>query len=191
MSRKTLAEKIFSNLYNQPGDLPVSFTESQLAVKRIYEDVFAKWLDNPELQDKEMVSFMMKQYNISRTQAYENIATIKSVLGNVRNASKEWYRYTVISMLKEAYALAKDNNRYKEMVMAADKIGKYTKLDKDEIDEIPWDQIIPPSWEPSADPSLLNLEMPSKILELKKKLYKKYIHTKNIEDAEIIPDAKE
>ncbi len=188
MPKQTLAEKIFSNLYRQPGDTQVTFTEKQIEAKRMFEDVFAKWLDAPELQDKQIVAFMMKQYNISRTQAYENMSTIKSVLGNVRNASKEWQRFTVISMLKETYNIAKDNNRYKEMVMAADKLGKYTKLDKDEVEEIPWDQIIPPSWEPSSDPSLLNIVIPQNLTELKQKLRRKYLREKNIADADIIED---
>ncbi len=154
----------------------------------MFEDVFAKLLETPDMPDRDIVYYMINQYGISLSQSYENISTIKSVLGNVRNASKEWHRYTVIKMLKEAFKLAKDNNRYKEMIMAADKLGKYTKLDKDEIDEIPWDKILPPAWEPTADPSVLNISIPDNLDDYKKKLKQKYLRDKNVQDAQIIAE---
>ncbi len=54
----TLAEKILKSLYKQPGETSVTFTQNQLKVKRMYEDCFAKWLNNPDLEDKQMVSYL-------------------------------------------------------------------------------------------------------------------------------------
>ncbi len=186
--QQTLAEKIFDNLYRKPEEAEVSFTPKQLETKKMSEDVFAKLLETPDMPDRDVVYYMINQYGTSQRQAYNNISTIKSVLGNVRNAAKEWHRYTVIKMLKEAFKLAKDNNRYKEMIMAADKLGKYTKLDKDEIEEIPWDQILPPAWEPTADPSVLNISIPENLNEHKEKLRRKYLRDKNVQEATIIAD---
>lgn len=184
-----LAEKIFKSLYKKPDEVKVSFTPGQLAIKTMYEDCFTKWLDNPELEDKEMHDFLVNEYERSHTQAYKDIHSIKEVLGNVRNAAKEWHRYTVIKMLKESYDFAKKNHRYKEMIMAADKLGKYTKLDKDDSEDIPWEDIVPPSWEPSADPVLLNIpDMPGNLPEIKRKLREKYLTKPTVVDAEILDD---
>jgi hypothetical protein len=187
--KEPLAEKIFQNLYRDPDDKPVSFSSHELAVKKMYEDAFAKWLTDPDLDDKHIIALLQNEHGRSKTQAWRDVAIIKGVLGNIKNANKEWHRYTVIKMLKEAYEKAKSEGKLKEMVMAADKLGKYTKLDKDDLDEIPWDQIIPPSWEPSADPKLLGInENYSDIEERKAALRKKYLPKSDIDNANIVGD---
>jgi len=187
--KEPLAEKIFKNLYRTPGDVPVTFSEHELAVKKMYEDVFTKWLGDPALDDSHIIALLQNEHGRSQTQAYRDVSIIKRVLGNVQNAAKEWHRYTVIKMLKDAYQKAKENGKLKEMIMAADKLGKYTKLDKEELDEIPWDQIIPPSFEPSADPKLIGIKENIEDIEAKKeRLRKKYLHQTTIEDIEIVDD---
>lgn len=189
MKTQTLAEKIFKNLYRNPDEALVPFTQAELPIKKMYEDAFAKLLSDPDLEDKHIINMLQNEYNRSVSQAYRDIAIIKSVLGNVQNAKKEWHLYTVIKMCKEAYALAKTNKDYDGMTKAADKLGKYTKLDQSDIDEIPWDQIIPPSFEPSSDPTLLGIpNMPTNINELKRKLREKYISSIRITDAVEISD---
>jgi len=187
----TLAEKIFDNMYRNPSESPVPFTETQLETKRMYEDVFAKMLTDPDLEDKEIINYMQNEYGKSLSQAYRDFNTIQHVLGNVKNASREWDLYTVKKMLKESYALAKKNGETKNMVMAADKLGKYTKLDQAAPDVTDYEKIIPPSWEPSADPTLLNIpDVPQtqrELSEYKRKLRHKYLRT-NIVDAEIVDD---
>lgn len=173
--KELLAEKIFNSLYRSKDDTPVQFTANELAVKSMYEDVFAKWMENPALQDSEIVIFLTNEYSRSQTQAYRDIAVIKSVLGDVRNAAKEWHRYTVIAMIKKAYNLAETKKDIKNMILAADKLGKYTKLDKDEAEEIDWDKMIPPSFEPTADVTTLGLSKIENLEERKEKLRKKYL----------------
>jgi len=187
--KEPLAEKIWKNLYKSQEDLPVHFSENELEVKKMYEDVFCKWLDKPELEDKDIISLLKNEHGRSNTQSYRDIAIIKEVLGSVRNAAKEWQRYTVIKMLKESFDTARLNGKIKEMIMAADKLGKYTKLDKDDLDQIPWDQIIPPSFEPSADPSILGIkDLPDDIEAKKAELKKKYLKKSSIPFAEIVDE---
>jgi len=192
--KESLAQKIFKSLYRNPDDAEVKFSDNELAVKQMYEDAFAKWITDPSLSDTNIITLLMNEHGRSRVQAWRDVAIIKAVLGDIKNADKEWQRYTVICMLKEAYDLAKTKKDPKAMAMAADKLGKYTKLDKDDLDNIPWDEIIPPSFEPSADPRLLGISDGHKnaeeILELKRKLRAKYIKKSSIVDAEIIDDGK-
>lgn len=187
----TLAEKIFDNMYRNPSDAPVAFTDSQLETKRMYEDVFAKMLTDPDLEDRDVINYMQNEYKISLSQAYRDFNTIQQVLGNVKNASKEWDLYTVKKMLKESYALAKAAGERKNMIMAADKLGKYTKLDQETPDVPDFEKMIPPSWEPSADPALLNIpnlpQTSKELNEYKNKLRQKYLRN-NIVDAEILGD---
>ena len=185
----TLVEKIWASLYKKPDEACVQFTDGELEVKRMYEDVFAKWLDDPGMLDKDMVQHLENEYGRSKTQAYRDIASVKFALGNVKNATKEWSRFMVIETLKDALKQAKNKKDYYGMIMAADKLGKYTKLDKDEAEEIPWDQIVPPSFEPTDDITVLGLKKIPNLSERRKILEKKYLSRRvDISDAEIVDD---
>lgn len=62
-----------------------------------------------------------------------------------------------------------------EQLLAADKLGKYNRLDKEDALEIPWDEIIPISIEPTSDPTVLKGVKPLKNKEEEiEKMYKKY-----------------
>jgi hypothetical protein len=189
MPRKelTLVEKIWTVLYKKPEDVDIQFTPQELTIKAMYESVFAKWLEDPSLQDKEIVQYIENEFSRSQTQAYRDIAIIKQVLGNIKNASKEWHRYMVIETLKEALAMAKRKNNYIGMIIAADKLGKYTKLDKEEAEEIPWADIVPPTFEPTDDITVLGLDKIPNLTERRKQLEKRYLTKKiNIPEAEVI-----
>jgi len=187
--KEPLVEKLLAVLYKTPDEVDIKFTENELVLKRIYEDIFCKWLDKPSLMDKDLIKYLETKYNRSKIQSYRDVAIIKSVLGNVRNASKEWHRYTLIENIKEDRKKAKKAGDIKAMIYADNIYGKYTKLDKDEEGDIPWDQIIPPSFEPSSDVTILGLEKIENLSELRNKLSKKYLVNKDlIADANIITD---
>jgi len=184
----TLADKIWITLYKKPDEVDITFTPGELEIKKMYEDVFAKWLDDPLIQDKDMLFYLENDHHRSRSQAYRDIVNIKSVLGNVKNATKEWHRFTVIETLKDAIKRAKAKKDYYGMIMAADKLGKYTKLDKEEAEEIPWHEIIPPEFEPTDDVTVLGLEKIPNLSERRKKLERKYLSHVKITDAKIVDD---
>ena len=156
-------------------------------LKKLYQDIYAYWLDKSYLPDKKVVQYVIDKYGRSRSQAYSDIATVKVLFGDISTARKEFQRYRVIEMILEAYGKAKKEGDIKAMIMAADKLGKYTKLDKDELEELPWDQIVPPSFEPSADPKLIGInDSPEHIEAKKEKLRKKYLGGSHIVDVEIV-----
>lgn len=192
MRVKTLAEKITDNFFRNPDSSPSKFSEHELGIKRMYETIFARLLENPDIEDRNVINTLRNEFGRSLTQAYRDLSSIKNILGNVNNAKKEWHLYTVIKMCKEAYALAKDKGLVKEMVMAADKLGKYTKLDRDDIEDIDWDAIIPPSFEPSPDHSLLNIpNIPDNLLAYKMKLRARFIKDTLVNAAELVADDEE
>ena len=84
-------------------------------------------------------------------------------------------RYLVNETLKEAIETAKKGGpkRLKELIMAADKLGKYNRLDKEDALEIPWDEILPIPIEPTTDPTVLKVKpLENKEAEIER-LYKK------------------
>ncbi len=165
--------------------------EEQRQLKR-YRFCFTHSLENPSIPDKVLRDYLMNEYDISQTQAYIDIQNVRILLGNVKNAGKEWIRYLVNETLKEAIADAKAGGpkRLKELIMAADKLGKYNRLDKEDAQEMPWEDIIPQSIEPTTDPTVMGGKRLENKEEEIRKMYEKYKGEIEIEyaDYEVIPD---
>jgi len=175
MSRKNNLDKfrdvLFSDVKENEHLTPVEIEQ----LKR-YRACFSLSLENPSTPDKELRDYLMNEFGISESQAYRDIGNIRILLGNIRNAGKEWVRYLVNETLKEAIETAKKGGpkRLKELIMAADKLGKYNRLDKEDALEIPWDEILPIPIEPTTDPTVLKVKpLENKEAEIER-LYKKY-----------------
>jgi len=195
MTRITTLQKIQKVLFDDIEDIRgvkkgignVELTPAEERKLIQYRAAFTFWLEKPELSDKKIVDFLKTHFDISPSPAYEIVFALKSILGNVRNADKEWNRYTVIEMAKKAYALAESQEDYKGMVMAATTIGKFTKLDKPDDNDVPWSEMIPPSFEPSYDIAILDPKLKiENLTEKRKQLREKYKGNIEVQDAEII-----
>jgi len=183
----TFFEKLQLYLFDDEDKIPDyhQFTKHELEVKKRYSNVFAYWIDKPSLSEKKIIQYLISEFNLSKTQAYRDLHKIKVLLGNVRNATKEWQRYKLIAMIDKAYEIAEKRKDAKSMILAADKLGKYTQLDKQETQKIPYDEIIPPSWEITGDVKVLNIKPIENLEEKQKKMREKYGGTL-IEEAEIV-----
>ncbi len=185
----TFFEKLQLYLFDEEDKIPSyhAFSEQELKIKKRYANVFAYWIDKPTLSDKKIVQYIMSEFGIKKTQAYRDVNNIKILLGNVRNAAKEWQRYKLIAMLDKAYEIAERRKDVKAMILAADKLGKYTQLDKEDTMKIPFDEIVPPSWEITGDVTVLGIKPIPNLEEKKKQLREKYGGTL-IEEAEVIDE---
>ncbi len=94
-------------------------------------------------------------------------------------------------MIREGYKEAVDAKKLLQvkkaeaMIRAGQALVKVNKLDKDEAENIPWEDIIPLDLEPSTDVSVIGRKPIKNLKELQLKLRKKY---GLIEDAEIVED---
>ena len=185
----TTFEKIQLYLFDDADKIPSyhEFTDAELKLKNRYARVFSFWIEKPTLSDKKIINYMIYEMGMSRSQAYRDIHNVKVLLGNVRNATKEWHRYKLIAMLDKAYEFAERNRDAKGMIMAADKLGKYTQLDKEDTQKIPYDEIVPQPFEITDDVSVLGLKPIENLKEKQRKMREKY-GAALIEDAEIVDD---
>lgn len=172
----TLFDKLQLYMFEPDPSTPyrVVFTPHELEVKKRYEAVFAFWLEKPTLSDKKVIQFMVTSLGMSKSQAYRDLPNIKVLLGNVRNAAKEWQRYKLIAMLDKAYELAEAKKNAAAMIMAADKLGKYTNLDKEDVVPVPYNEIVPQSFEPTSDVSVLGIEPMQDLQERQRRMREKY-----------------
>lgn len=187
MNKQANIDKFHEILFKDFDDLKLSADEKKML--RRYRTVFTLCLDNPSIPDTEIRDFLMNEYGICQALAYRDIMNTRMLLGNMQNAGKEWIRYMVNQTLQKAIEDAKAMGKkgIKLMIMAADKLGKYNRLDKEDALEIPWDEIIPQSIEPTTDPTVLGIKPLANKEEAIRKMYEKYKDEIDIEDVNYEP----
>lgn len=185
MSRKKNLDKFQAVMFDDIATIQ-DLTEDEKTQLRRYRFAFTQLLDNPAMSDTKLRDALMTMYSISETQAYRDIGNLKIILPNIRNAGKEWIRYVVNEELKIAIQRCKDagDSKLKELIMAIDKLAKYNKLDQDEGENIPWDEIIPQEIEPTNDISVLGITPLEDRRGTIDKLYEKFKGEIEIEDIE-------
>ena len=181
MSRKNNLDKFREVMFSDMDETEYLSHAEQKQLLR-YRDCFTQSLENPSISDNALRDYLMCNHAVSKSQAYRDISNIRILLGNVRNAGKEWIRYTVNETLKEAIDKAKTTGKLKEMILAADKLGKYNRLDKEDAEEIPWDEIEVQEIEPTTDPTVLKVKPLENKEDEIKKMYEKYKGDIEIED---------
>ena len=181
MSRKANLDKFHDVLFNDFDEQQHLTLTEQDQLKR-YRAAYSQSLENPSLPDSKLRDFLINEFGISQTQAYYDIANIRILLGNVRNAGKEWVRYLVNETLKEAIIACKNNKKWKEVILATNVLGKYNKLDKEDATEFPWEEILPIPIEPTNDVTVLKVKPLANKEEEIRKMYEKYKGEIDIED---------
>jgi hypothetical protein len=185
MPRKPSLDKFHKVLFDNVDELK-HLNEKELRQLKRYRSIFTLSMDNPAISDIKLRDFLTKEYGISMVQAYDDIHNMRILLGNMRNAGKEWVRYVVNETLKEAIDQAKKQGAkgLKNVIAAAAALAKYNMLDKHTAEELPWEEIMPVSIEPTSDPTVLNVKpLANKEAEIKK-LMEKYGADIEIEDVD-------
>lgn len=162
-------ERIERALYKDRDGSETLLSDREMEIKARMMLCVSKKMESPLIEDTEIVNFLMhgcggQAAPISKSQAYRDIGMINRLVGNIQLAAKSWYRYMIVEGGKKAFQLAIDNNDAKGAAAALDKIGKYTRSDKED-DSFDYSQLIPPSFEPSDDVTILEGIEPVENLE--------------------------
>ena len=179
-NKDSFLEKIHTHLFASPEELPQVFDKAQQDIVIRFRAAFVKWLSEPHLRDIQIIDYLKNEYGVSDTQAYRDLPKIKSLIGNVTNAGKEFQRYRASEMILKGYETAKnaashlDVKQAMAMIRAGEALVKVHKLDKEEMDNIPWGEIIPIELEPTTDVSVMNRKKIENLEELQAKLRRKY-----------------
>ena len=150
-------------------------TAQEVQAKRRYELCITRRMDNPLTLDRDLVEYLQQGCDgivepVSKSQAYRDVAAITRITGNIALASKNWYRHLIIEGAKEIYAMAMRKEDSKGAAAALDKLGKYTRCDKDD-EAMDWSEMLPPVFEPSDDLTLVEglKAIPTDELEARRK----------------------
>lgn len=180
MSKSNIIDKYREQLFNDSTAIEMTPNEA-LQLKR-YRAVFSFRLDTPTVSNKELATFLQTEFGISQSQAYRDIANTEQIFGSIVNAQKEWTRYLVVETLKEAITLARAEGDIKEMIRAATSLGVVSRLDKEDAQRLPYDEIVPSDIEYANDPSLVGGKKVDNPRALIDKVLKKYIDDVDFEE---------
>lgn len=151
-------------------------SEGDLKILERLRDVYTIWLDKPTMTDANIRDYIMVNYESTKSAAYTDIALLKTVLGNVPVANKEFYRYKANYILDQAHAAAVAGNDKKAKVLAkiAEGIAYNNRTNEDDGEKLPYDEIVPRDISFTLDPSAAGVKPVPGIMEKAKKLCKKY-----------------
>lgn len=182
-------KKLESNLFRSTEEVADLLSPVELERKKRTMLCVSKKIEDPLVSDVDLVSFLENGGDgafkaVSKTTAYRDIATVSRICGNIKLASKAWYRYMIIEGAKKGYAIAVKMNDAKGVAANLDKIGKYTMADKED-NEFDFDSMTPPSWEPTDKVGVLGEEF-TEISEQERNDFRSLfrMYAKNAEDVE-------
>jgi hypothetical protein len=179
--RLTFRDKLHLEFFEQQ-DNSVFTPVEQTRVIRL-RALFTHQLENPWLSKSKLVEYLMHEFGIEKTQAYNDTSLVESLLGNVRNASKAWIKYVVTQNALEVYLLAKEAKDLKNMNKANDLLGKYNNLDKEDEFEFDEEKMYI-DFEPTDDITVLSPDMRVISPEDKEKVRQKLLKNMGVVDIE-------
>jgi hypothetical protein len=150
-------------------------------LKRI-RGVYAYWLQFPTKTSKEIVDYNMKMFGVGRAQAYDDLHLTQVLLGNLQQTSKEFMRWKINQDLEHDLQLARNINDMRAVASIEKNRILNNRTDKDDEPELEYDKIVPQTFEPTDDPSVIGIKKVPGLRDRIRRLEKKY--GQNIEDAE-------
>lgn len=150
---------------------------SQQAIDRILRlrAAFNLWNKYPLKKEAEIRDFIMKHAGVEKTAAYEDIQILKILLGDFQETSKEFHRFRFNHMIDKAFEMAERKQDARGMATAAGHYAKYNKIDQEEAVKIPYEDIVPQTFEPTSDPTVIGIKPIPNIREKIAGMKRKYM----------------
>ena len=160
---------------------PQAVVDKVLRVREMYNWFIA----NPDGTDREFVAEVCQRHGIHRTTAYSDLAVVKSLLPMLGSASRDFHRWRTNEMLIATYKMAEKRKDSKTMERAATAYGKLNRVDLEDEQALPLDQILVQPFTATDDPRVLGIESIPNINDKISAMIQKYrAETIDIEDVE-------
>ena len=152
--------------------------------QRLYRlrDMYSYWLRNPNQGDRHILAEIKRRNGLGDTQAYEDLRLLKLCLGNLQQMTRDWYQYLFIARCEEGFQMARDKGDAGAFAKVLASLGKFTRLDHEQLTGPDYSQIIPQQFEITSDPSVAGFQRIPNVLQLTQQLEKRF--KKEIEAAE-------
>ena len=192
MIRKNRDNETLDLMARKMEDDSIVLSAPQQAHFERLHDAYTHWLSNPLLSDNRMRDYMMAMHGVSTNQAYRDLALIKLLFGSVALANKEQMRYKANYPYDAAAAaaLAGNDKKAKALTKIADGIVKNNRLEDNEGEGLPWEEIVPVDISLTVDPTVIGI-IPEKNIKAKAaKLLKQYTEDIDGPQTIVIPDVE-
>lgn len=185
MSYPNAIEVCLAELFTKEVELrdryPQALVDKVLRVREMYNWFIA----NPDGTDREFVAEVCQRHGIHRTTAYSDLAVVKSLLPMLGSASRDFHRWRTNEMLMNTYKMAEKRKDTKTMERAATAYGKLNRVDLEDEQAIPLDQILVQPFTATDDPRVLGIEPIPNLADKISAMIEKYRReTIDIEDVE-------
>lgn len=192
MIRKNRDNETLDLMARKMEDDSIVLSAPQQAHFERLHDAYTHWLSNPLLSDNRMRDYMMAMHGISTNQAYRDLALIKLLFGSVALANKEQMRYKANYLYDAAAAaaLAGNDKKAKALTKIADGIVKNNRLEDNEGEGLPWEDIVPVDMSLTVDPTVIGITPEKNIKAKAAKLLKQYTEDIDGPQTIVIPDVE-
>lgn len=160
---------------------PDDLADKVLRVREMYN-----WmLSNPNATDREFVAELTSRRNISKVRAYDDLKVVKSLLPLLADAEREFHRWRYNEMILETYKMAKARKDAKTMERAATSYARHNRIDAEERQPMPYEEIVIQPFTATEDPTVLGIKPVPNIQERIRVVLEKYTReSADIEDIE-------
>lgn len=148
-------------------------------------DMYQWCVGNPDAKDRQFVEEHVYRFGLSRVAAYNDLGIIKALLPALSAASRDFHRWRYNEMILETYQMARKRKDTKTMEKAASSYAKYNRVDLEDEQAVPYDQIVVQPFTATDDPSVLGIKPIPNIQEKITKMLDKYrAESLDIEDVD-------
>ena len=174
-----------TDLFTPQSDLEQRFDSKTVSALMRIRDEYQWTLANPDKPDRAFVDTMVARHGMSERAVYADLAVIKQLLPALQSSSREWHRWKANQMLLETYEQAKRRHDTKTMERAAASYAKFNRVDLEDEQVIPYEDIVVQPFTATSDPTVLGIKPIENLDEVVKSLIAKYRkETLDIEDVE-------
>ena len=163
-----------ADLWTGQTELQQRYDEATIRRLMRLRDEYQWMLANPDLADRQFVEEFTGRYGMVESAIYSDLAVIKQLLPALTSSSRDWHRWKANQMLLETYRMAKKRKDTKTMERAASSYAKYNRVDVEDEQVMPYDQIVVQPFTATDDPSVLGIKPIPNIEERIKELIAKY-----------------
>ena len=185
MATPSALEVCRTDLFTKEDDLRQRYP--QIIVDKVMRirEMYNWFISNPDGTDREFVAEVLQRHGISKVTAYSDLAIIKTLLPMLASASRDFHRWRTNEMLIATYKMAEKRKDSKTMERAATAYGKLNRVDLEDEQAIPLDQILVQPFTATDDPRVLGIEPIPNIADKIAAMIEKYrAETIDIEDVE-------
>lgn len=191
--KQNIADICRLDLFTAEDTLATKYNPQQVQHILRLREMYAWFVANPESKDRQFITQVRDRFAISQSEAYADLHLVKTLLPALAQASRDFHRYRANEMLLDTYRMAKARKDTKTMERAASSYAKYNRVDLEDEQTIPYNEIVVQPFTATSDPSVLGIKpIPNLQQKIDTLLAKYRAETIDIEDIDYEePDLEE